>query len=170
MVEKCLWSRCSLKLICISTQMSTKVQPKEAKWNGMQDIPIRELLLEDLKLLRVRLLFYIFLTDPIWPFFTHSLNLLEQDVLLVSPSPWLKSLFFPPSFSVQKPQHIACLVIFLPDFIRHTAQKPAEALCLFHNCGWVKIHLPGSPLPSLLAKSRPPAKFSHSCLQKRCLC
>lgn len=63
----------------------------------MQDIPIRELLLEDLKLLRVWVLFYIFPTDPIWLFFTHSLNLLEQDVLLASPSPWLKSFFsFPP--------------------------------------------------------------------------
>lgn len=72
--------------------------------------------------------------------------------LLASTNPRL--ILFPST--VQKPQHIHSLVRLLADSISHTAQKPASSppfLCLFRKCAWVRVNLPATPLPGLLASS-----------------
>lgn len=110
---------------CLRLQMFIKAHlhfnSKKKKWaqerNGYR-VKRHSCSLEDLKLLKGLTCVLHFLN---WShmFLTHSPNLLSRDVLS-APSSSSSS----PLFGVQKPQLIACLAVFLPDFIRDTAQKP----------------------------------------------
>lgn len=77
----------------------------------------------------------------------------------------------PPHYSVSRNHNLLPVWPFSSQTLSATLPRsPTEALCLFHNCGWVKIHLPDSPLPSLLAKSRPLCQVRPQLVCSRGVC